>query len=128
MTDEFQDEPEKVGYGSPPRHTRFKPGVSGNPIGPKTKKLVNSFSEAVAAEGDRKYAVVVNGKKRKLPLRQILAQQLWKEAATGAAWATALIAKLDVRSETIEEPEEYPVYEVTLVLEEENEPPKRITG
>ena len=29
--------PERVGYGRPPRHSRFKPGQSGNPAGRKAK-------------------------------------------------------------------------------------------
>lgn len=51
MTDDTQrrkgDEPYAVGYGKPPRDTRFKPGQSGNPKG--KKKGSKSFKATVGA-------------------------------------------------------------------------------
>ncbi len=39
MSDEHGDD-DKVGYGRPPKHTRFKKGQSGNPSGrPKSRKF-----------------------------------------------------------------------------------------
>jgi hypothetical protein len=51
---------ERVGYGNPPRHTRFKPGQSGNPAGrPRASRnlrteLIEELGEEVnLREGDR---------------------------------------------------------------------------
>jgi hypothetical protein len=41
----------RVGFGNPPRRTRFKPGVSGNPAG-RPKKLATLQSEVLAELGD----------------------------------------------------------------------------
>jgi len=43
--------PAKVGYGSPPVHSRFKPGVSGNPSGrPKDSKNLKTLLHAILNE------------------------------------------------------------------------------
>ena len=48
MPDDSKDE--KVGYGHPPRHTRFRPGTSGNPTGrPKAMRSIRSDLEAELA-------------------------------------------------------------------------------
>lgn len=53
------DDDEKIGYGKPPKRTRFKPGQSGNPNGRSkgTKNLKSDLSEelrenVVVREGD----------------------------------------------------------------------------
>lgn len=44
--DETPDDDYEVGYGKPPKHTRFKPGESGNPRGrPKKSKNVDALLE-----------------------------------------------------------------------------------
>jgi hypothetical protein len=43
----IHDEDDQVGYGKPPKHSRFKPGQSGNPKG--KKKGTRSFSTEVRA-------------------------------------------------------------------------------
>jgi len=40
----------EVGYGKPPRHTRFEPGVSGNPHGrPKDAKNLSTLVHDAAS-------------------------------------------------------------------------------
>ena len=55
------DEPaEKVGPGNPPRHTRFKPGQSGNPNGrPKGSK---NFATILQQQLTKKITITVDGK------------------------------------------------------------------
>ena len=49
-TDDISSAPYEVGYGKPPKHTRFQPGQSGNPRGrPKgTKNLKTDLEEELS--------------------------------------------------------------------------------
>ena len=61
MTDESDDEAagpddDKVGYGKPPKHSRFQPGRSGNPRGrPKKKPEHRSHGQARTRSHGRYY-------------------------------------------------------------------------
>ena len=70
----------EVGYGKPPRHTRFKKGQSGNPQGrPKgSKNLPTLLSEAL----NESVVVAENGRRRKITMRQAIIKQLVKRSAT----------------------------------------------
>jgi hypothetical protein len=70
----------EVGYGKPPRHTRFKKGQSGNPQGrPKgSKNLPTLLSEAL----NEPVVVAENGRRRKITMRQAIIKQLVKRSAT----------------------------------------------
>jgi hypothetical protein len=70
----------EVGYGKPPRHTRFKKGQSGNPRGrPKgSKNLPTLLSEAL----NEPVVVAENGRRRKITMRQAIIKQLVKRSAT----------------------------------------------
>jgi len=73
----------EVGYGKPPRHTRFKKGQSGNPRGrPKgSKNLTTLLTEAL----NEPVIVVENGGRRKITMRQAIIKQLVNRSAT-ADW------------------------------------------
>jgi hypothetical protein len=43
------DEPYKVGYGKPPKHTQFGAGVSGNPAGKTSKQKKAEYKNAITA-------------------------------------------------------------------------------
>jgi hypothetical protein len=64
----------KVGYGKPPKHTRFTPGVSGNPRGKPRKN--RSFEEEVQAVLGTRVPVTINGKKTYVTKRQLLLEQI----------------------------------------------------
>jgi uncharacterized protein DUF5681 len=63
------DEPaEKVGPGKPPRHTRFKPGQSGNPNGrPKGSK---NFATILQQQLTKMVTITVDGKSKRMPSRR----------------------------------------------------------
>jgi len=70
----------EVGYGKPPRHTRFKKGQSGNPRGrPKgSKNLTTLLGEAL----NEPVIVAENGGRRKITMREAIIKQLVKRSAT----------------------------------------------
>lgn len=70
----------EVGYGKPPRHTRFKKGQSGNPQGrPKgSKNLTTLLGEAL----NEPVIVAENGGRRKITMREAIIKQLVKRSAT----------------------------------------------
>src|SRR5271157_5747754 len=60
----------EVGYGKPPRHTRFKQGeTSANPNGRPRKNLAASLAEGL----NKKVVITENGRRRKIPVRDHLA-------------------------------------------------------
>ena len=70
----------EVGYGKPPRHTRFKKGQSGNPRGRPSgaKNLKTLLSEAL----NEPVIVTENGGRRKVTKRQAIVTQLVNRSAT----------------------------------------------
>jgi len=71
----------EVGYGRPPRHTRFEPGRSGNPRGRpnRSKNLATLLSEALREP----VIVTENGRRRKVSKRQAVIKQLVNRSARG---------------------------------------------
>jgi hypothetical protein len=71
----------EVGYGKPPRHTRFKKGQSGNPRGrpPGSKSLSTLLCEAL----NEPVVVTENGERRKISMRRAIAKQVVNQAAKG---------------------------------------------
>src|SRR5438128_9975421 len=70
----------EVGYGKPPRHTRFAKGQSGNPRGRPsgTKNLKTLLSEAL----NEPVIVTENGGRRKVSKRKAIITQLVNGSAT----------------------------------------------
>ena len=70
----------EVGYGKPPRHTRFAKGQSGNPRGrpPGAKSFNTLLDEAL----NERVLVAENGGRRKVSKRQAIVTQLVNRAAT----------------------------------------------
>jgi uncharacterized protein DUF5681 len=69
----------EVGYGKPPRHTRFELGRSGNPRGRPggSKNLSTLLNEALSEP----VIVVENGRRRKIAKRQAIITQLVNRSA-----------------------------------------------
>ncbi len=78
-----------VGYGRPPRHTRFLPGRSGNPKG--RPKGSNNLSTLFADELARTVTLTENGKRKKISKRQALVKHVINRALSNDVKAVALV-------------------------------------
>jgi hypothetical protein len=79
----------QVGYGRPPRHTRFEAGRSGNPHGRprRSKNLSTLLNEALSEP----VIVVENGRRRKIEKRRAIVTQLVNRSAKGDLKATQIV-------------------------------------
>ena len=78
----------EVGYGKPPRHTRFKPGQSGNPRGrPSGSKNLKTLLGEVLNEP---VVIADNGGRRRVSKREAIVAQLVNRSAT-ADWRAVKI-------------------------------------
>jgi hypothetical protein len=92
----------EVGYGKPPRHTRFQKGRSGNPAGrPRGKKnLATLLSDAL----DQKIIVVESGRRKKISKREAIVTQLVNKSASADLKATqivlAMLRDVEIRADS----------------------------
>ena len=85
-----------VGYGRPPKHTRFKPGHSGNPKG-RPKGTMNLKTDLMEELSER-ISVSEGGKSKKLSKQRALLKSLVAKAITkGDARAANILLNLMVR-------------------------------
>ena len=70
----------EIGYGKPPRHTRFKKGQSGNPRGRPSgsKNLKTLLNEAL----NERVVVAEDGGRRNITKREAIVTQLVNRSAT----------------------------------------------
>lgn len=80
---------EKVGYGRPPTHSRFKPGQSGNPRG--RKRGAKGAASVLAGILAQKVTVTENGKRRRITMLEVATKQLVNKAAAGDNQASKLL-------------------------------------
>lgn len=82
----------EVGYGRPPRHTRFEKGRSGNPRGrpPGAKNLKTLLAQAL----DEPVIVAENGKRRKITKRAAIVTQLVNRSAKSDLRALKIVLDL----------------------------------
>ena len=93
----------QVGYGKPPRHSRFRQGQSGNPKGrPKGSRNMAALLEEALDE-----PVLVNeqGRRRRIAMREAIAKQLVNKAAGGDARSLQLLFATMRGSGAQQEPE-----------------------
>lgn len=90
MPHDHDEQPDyEVGYGKPPRHTRFKPGQSGNPRGrPKDAKNLSTLVHETLNE---QVVVAENGRRRKISKRHAIIAQLVNRSAQADLKATQIL-------------------------------------
>jgi hypothetical protein len=79
--DDKPDGDYQVGYGRPPKHTRFKPGQSGNPGGRKRKS--KDLQKLIQSELDTLITVQDAGREKHITKREALVKQLVNLAIKG---------------------------------------------
>lgn len=90
-----------VGYGKPPKHTRFKPGQSGNPRGkPKRAKGLKTDLREEMAE---RVTIKENGKRIKVTKQRLMIKALAKKAANGDVKAAGQLVSLTIQSFGLED-------------------------
>jgi len=91
--------PKKKPYRSPPRHTQFKPGQSGNPKGrPKGSKNLKTLFEK---ELNKKVTVTQDGKKVRLTKKELLPMQLINDALKGNKTSMKMVIELMLSQEAV---------------------------
>jgi Family of unknown function (DUF5681) len=84
-----------VGYGRPPKATRFAPGTSGNPRGrPKGSRSVGAILKGIMSQ---KVLVSEGGRMRRLPRLEVMLLRLANDAARGDPRAMKLALELSDR-------------------------------
>lgn len=88
----------EVGYGRPPKHSRFKPGQSGNAKGrPRKSKELHKL---IQAELDTTIPVQEAGREKRITKREAIIKQLVNRAIKGDAKASQfLLAHLEKNRE-----------------------------
>jgi hypothetical protein len=83
---------DEVGYGRPPKHTRFKPGESGNPKGRPngTKNLKTDLVEELS----ERVPVTENGRPLKISKQRLMVKALIAKAVKGDTKAASILISL----------------------------------
>jgi hypothetical protein len=89
---EFDSADDSVGYKKPPRHTRFRPGQSGNPRG--RQKGLRNFGTDVKATLEAKVAVNENGGRKRVSTQEAMLLRLREKALKGDTRALDLLIRL----------------------------------
>jgi hypothetical protein len=75
------EDDDKVGYCKPPKHSRFKPGQSGNPLGRPRKN--RSIETMIKRELDQMVVIKEGGREIRLRKVEALIKQLVNRAISG---------------------------------------------
>ncbi|MDO9587571.1 MAG: DUF5681 domain-containing protein [Brevundimonas sp.] len=87
---EADDEP--VGYGRPPRAHRFRKGVSGNPKGRPRYAFSGPDEDSILSRViSRKIKIAVDGRTRRVSIKEAIALQLVDKAAKGDLGAIKVV-------------------------------------
>lgn len=89
------DNADKVGYKNPPRHSRFKPGQSGNPKGRKKGK--ETLADILKGELNRKMTIREGDQEIRITKQQALVKARLNAAIKGDRHAVNTILTLMAR-------------------------------
>lgn len=93
-----------VGFGKPPKYTRFKQGVSGNPKGRPKWKDQGMLTEMIGKELYRPVRINQNGETTSMPALQVALRRLVRMGAEGNAKAVEAMLKIAAdHSQTVTE-------------------------
>ena len=89
----------KVGPGRPPKSTRFRKGVSGNPSGRPRKERPADSTSAFAVVIDKKLPVTQDGKSREVTVEEALWHKTYQNAIAGNGSAQREVLKMIAKRE-----------------------------
>jgi hypothetical protein len=89
---DVKDDDGAVGYGRPPKHSRFKSGQSGNPRG--RPKGARNFSNDLADELAERIRIREGGRERSVSKRRAMLKALVAKGLKGDARAASLVFAL----------------------------------
>jgi hypothetical protein len=94
VTDRDNDADDGIGYGRPPKHTRFRPGQSGNPKGRPSG--VHNIATDILEEMREQIIVTEGGRTRRMSKQKAMVKSLLAKALKGDVRAViVLLKKLD---------------------------------
>jgi hypothetical protein len=86
------DKPYAVGYGRPPRHTRWKKGQSGNQL-PKKRRVREGTLAILDRLLTRSVQIVINGEAQRMSALAVIITQLVQSELAGNARASRVLLK-----------------------------------
>jgi hypothetical protein len=86
-----------VGRGRPPEHSRFKPGISGNPKG-RPKRMATALGEITNEVFNTSVEYREGGRRKRAPRRELTIKALVKKALNGSVSAAEMLLKLRSQS------------------------------
>ena len=86
------DDDDKIGYGKPPKHTRFQKGKSGNPSGRPKKAPLQQ--ELFRKELSRRVTITEGGRSQRITKGELLARQVVTRAIKGESTALRMMLRL----------------------------------
>jgi hypothetical protein len=88
------DQDYDVGFGKPPKHSRFKPGASGNPKGRPKWKGRGTLNSLIGTELYRPVRLNQNGERISMPALQVALRRLVRMGAEGNPKAVETMLKI----------------------------------
>jgi hypothetical protein len=85
MRDDKKPDDYEVGYGKPPKNTRFQKGRSGNPKG-RPRKSLDFYAELIK-ESNSLITITENGQQKHISKHNVAIKQLMTQAMTGRTHA-----------------------------------------